>query len=448
MHFAGRAAGCAARPAGFSWRLFRLCTAAATVWRTDGGLFCACSPPVFLEPGKAVAGHCPRGDVGWWSGWVCMSAWTSWRPPCGRLRLNGHVFGQRVDLGDEGHVAACAEGSGHRHAGWLSPGRQRQGVGEGELGLKQVKGLAFGTVVEAVVADLAEPGREDVLEEPADELLGIEAGGSWLAGGAVAETEDDFPVVVAQDGGVGEGDAEDVACEIGQRLVAGADRLGVDHPGLAPDGIRHGGKEVGVCDAQEVAEAGGKQDRKGADGNEELRACLATGAVGSEASTGGQDMNVRMVDQLSRPGVKDGGERGQAAEVAGIAAEVEQGRDGGLEEERQDLAGMGAYGAAQFLGHGEGDQVIGDARQQQASLTFVPEFGVGLSAGRAVPVAAGPVGEDGVATPRASAPSRKQAFLNSPPRASAWRAGSFPEFSGTRARPYPYTCAPLPSTGA
>ena len=213
--------------------------------------------------------------------------------------------------------------------------------------------------------------------------------------------EDDFPVVVAQDGGVGEGDAEDVACEIGQRLVAGADRLGVDHPGLAPDGIRHGGKEVGVCFAQEVAEAGGEQDRKGADGNKELRACLAPGAVGSEASTGGQDMNVRMVDQLSRPGVKDGGERGQAAEVAGIAAEVEQGRDGGLEEERQDLAGMGTYGAAQFLGHGEGDQVIGDARQQQASLTFVPEFGVGLSAGRAVPVAAGPVGEDGVATPRA-----------------------------------------------
>ena len=215
MHFAGRAAGCAARPAGFSGRLFRLCTAAAAVWRTDGGLFCAFSPPVFLEPGKAVAGHCPRGDVGWWSCWVCMSAWTSWRPPCGRLRLNGHVFGQRVDLGDEGHVAACAEGSGHRHAGWLSPGRQRQGVGEGELGLKQVKGLAFGTVVEAVVADLAEPGREDVLEEPADQLLGIEAGGSQHPDGADGKKEVGARLVPGEGSGEGRVGAEGRACEMG-----------------------------------------------------------------------------------------------------------------------------------------------------------------------------------------------------------------------------------------
>ena len=117
----------------------------------------------------------------------------------------------------------------------------------------------------------------------------------------------------------------------------------------------------------------------------------------------------------------------QAAEVAGIAAEVEQGRDGGLEEERQDLAGMGAYGAAQFLGHGEGDQVIGDARQQQASLTFVPEFGVGLSAGRTVAVAAGPVGEDGVATPRA-VPADAAPDSAAVPRAPspAHRAGRIP----------------------
>ena len=143
MHFAGRAAGYAARPVGFSGRLFRLCTVAAAVWRKVGGLFCACWPPGFREPGKAVAGHGPGGDVGWWSGWVCASAWTSWRPPCGRLRLNDHVFGQRVDLGDEGRVAACAAGSGHRNAAWLSPGRQRQGVREGELGLKQAQRLAL-----------------------------------------------------------------------------------------------------------------------------------------------------------------------------------------------------------------------------------------------------------------------------------------------------------------
>ena len=143
MYFAGRAAVYAARPAGFSGRLFRICTVAAAVWRTDGGLFCACWPPGFREPGKAVAGHGPGGDVGWLSGWVCASAWTSWWPPCGRLRLKDHVSGQRVDLGDQGRVAAAALRCGHRLAGEFFCGRQRQGVREGELGLKQAQRLAL-----------------------------------------------------------------------------------------------------------------------------------------------------------------------------------------------------------------------------------------------------------------------------------------------------------------
>jgi hypothetical protein len=112
-----------------------------------------------------------------------------------------------------------------------------------ELRLEQAQGLALGSVVQTVVAHLAEAGREHVLEETADELLRFKAGGAGLSGFAVAIPEHDELIIVAQDGGVGEGDAVDVARQVGQRVVAGADGLGVHDPGLAPDCGRDGGKD-------------------------------------------------------------------------------------------------------------------------------------------------------------------------------------------------------------
>jgi len=51
--------------------------------------------------------------------------------------------------------------------GW----RQWQLVLEGELGLEQAQGLALGTVVQAIVADLAEAGGQHVQQEAGDERV-------------------------------------------------------------------------------------------------------------------------------------------------------------------------------------------------------------------------------------------------------------------------------------
>src|SRR6201997_3384463 len=85
---------------------------------------------------------------------------------------------------------------------------------------------------QAVIADLVEAGRQDVLEEAPDELV---AGDGFLAlavGGAVLVAIGHGLVVDGQDAVVGDGDAEGVAGEIvGGGLLALAPWRDVNDPG-------------------------------------------------------------------------------------------------------------------------------------------------------------------------------------------------------------------------
>jgi hypothetical protein len=69
-----------------------------------------------------------------------------------------------------------------------------------------------------------------VPQEAADELLRQQACRARLARCAVAIAEDDLARVVAQDGGVGESDAEDVARKLGKGVPASANGLRVNDP--------------------------------------------------------------------------------------------------------------------------------------------------------------------------------------------------------------------------
>jgi hypothetical protein len=90
--------------------------------------------------------------------------------------------------------------------------------------------VAAGRAQKAVVADLGEAAREDVLEEPCDELLGRQRQAPGLAGAAVGVAEGDAAVFEALDTVVGQGDTIDVAREVEGGLFAGADLLDVDPP--------------------------------------------------------------------------------------------------------------------------------------------------------------------------------------------------------------------------
>ena len=154
-----------------------------------------------------------------------------------------------------------ADGRGHGLADGLARGRQRQLPREGEPRLEQAQGLAPRAVVQPEVADFSEALGQHVLEEAADELVRRDARGAGLAGRPVAVSEDDLLSVVAQDRGVGERHAEDVAGEVGQRLLPRADGLGVDDPRPAPDGGRDLREERGVAvRGPEIADVGGAEN--------------------------------------------------------------------------------------------------------------------------------------------------------------------------------------------
>src|ERR1700693_412663 len=181
----------------------------------------------------------------------------------------------------------------------------------------------------AVIADLVEAGRQDVLEEAPDELV---AGDGFLAlavGGAVLVAIGYGLVVDGQDAVVGDGDAEGVAGEIVEGgLLSLAPWRDVNDPGDLPDM----GRKVGVRaePGEGVAEAGAGAGGERRFGEEEgLAGGMPGGAVIGQSAAGNQAMNVRMEDEPLRPGMQHGqhadgaaGQRGSRANtmIASAAA--------------------------------------------------------------------------------------------------------------------------------
>src|SRR6516162_4379696 len=130
------------------------------------------------------------------------------------------------------------------------PGGLRQQENIAEVAQQLARGMP-----QAVIADLVEAGRQDVLEEAPEELV---AGHGLLAlavGGAVLAAIGYGLVVDGQDAVVGDGDAEGVAGEIVERgLLSLAPWRDVNDPGDLPDM----GRQVGVRaePGEGIAEAG------------------------------------------------------------------------------------------------------------------------------------------------------------------------------------------------
>lgn len=89
---------------------------------------------------------------------------------------------------------------------------------------------------EAIVADLGEAAREDVLEEARDEDVDREGQAAGWVSARVRVGEGDAAMREAFETLVGEGDAIDIAREIEGGVLAAPDGLDVDGPGTLPDG--------------------------------------------------------------------------------------------------------------------------------------------------------------------------------------------------------------------
>ncbi len=137
-----------------------------------------------------------------------------------------------------------AESSPAGLAGRLWPGWQfdlRYGHGEAkgqfDFGLEICDGHLGGGRQEAIVADFHEPGRQDVLEETADELQGVEDHGPQPSAAGFFVGEGDPSVLDLEDAVIRDSHLEDVGSEIGDRSLGTGYGLAVDVPVLLP-GLR------------------------------------------------------------------------------------------------------------------------------------------------------------------------------------------------------------------
>src|SRR6201984_292244 len=183
-------------------------------------------------------------------------------------------------------------------------GRWAAGLRQQEKVPQVAQRFAARGMPQAVIADLVEAGRQDVLEEAPDELV---AGDGFLAlavGGAVFVAIGHGLVVDGQDAVVGDGDAEGVAGEIVEGgPLSLAPWRDVNDPGDLPDM----GRKVGVRaePGEGVAEAGAGAGGERRFGEEEgLAGGMPGGAVIGQSAAGNQAMNVRMAEpSLMMPGI-------------------------------------------------------------------------------------------------------------------------------------------------
>lgn len=180
--------------------------------------------------------------------------------------------------------------------------------------------LAIG-VHEAVVADFHKTCGQDMLEEAADELHGIESKSSRSLAVRLAIANEHGAVVEVQDAGIGDSDLEDIGGEIFESSLTGARGLAVNVPICLPDVGRDLLQQFGLFD--QIAELSSEDFRECFDGEKEIDSGRMPRAIGRTESAARNDVvDMRMILKGSAPGVQYAEEARQiAADVLGIGGE-------------------------------------------------------------------------------------------------------------------------------
>jgi hypothetical protein len=87
----------------------------------------------------------------------------------------------------------------------------------------------------AAVTDVHEAIREDMWQEPAEKLPGVEVGGSWTCTVRLTRGESDGAVLEREDAALGERAPEARGGEVGEGGVSVVIGLTMDGPGDGPD---------------------------------------------------------------------------------------------------------------------------------------------------------------------------------------------------------------------
>lgn len=97
----------------------------------------------------------------------------------------------------------------------------------------------------------------------------------------------------------------------------------MNDPIFAPNPRVNQLEEIGLF--EQVPELGTEQNREWLDVNKKILPGCSPLAVGSESASGGDVVNVRMIEEIARPGMEDADGADLAADEARIGSQFEQG---------------------------------------------------------------------------------------------------------------------------
>ena len=167
----------------------------------------------------------------------------------------------------------------------------------------------------------------------------------------IAPAENHAAVVGADQAAVGDGDAMRVAPEIGENVLASAERrLGIDNPVLTAKPPHCRSKDIGVVELGERAreaqttaqvrrletfeEQPPEQAREHMNGQEEARPAGEPALAVRERAAGPETVDMRVVVERLPPAVEDGEEADLAAQMSRVGRNDLERRDHGIEQDR------------------------------------------------------------------------------------------------------------------
>jgi len=205
---------------------------------------------------------------------------------------------------------------------------------------------------------------QDVLKEAPQELFTGQAAGLVAARDAVAIDKGHGALVAGQQTRGAQRGLLDIGRQIVEGGLAAAGGLDIHHPIDEPDFGGDLAKEFGMTGAQMFLEAVAPTGSQHRLRQEEARVLdpLPAQAIGGKPAAGHQVMKVRMVFELTGPGVKHAQQAERRAQMFWIGGHVLESAGAFAEEQWIEDGLVTADGPAELLGDSEGDEEVGDGQ--------------------------------------------------------------------------------------
>ena len=281
-------------------------------------------------------------------------------------------------IGFPSRALCVAEGFGFRRRVRWSLAGAAGAAAEEEAGA--LEGVPGPGAVQTPGPDLAESSGEDVLQESCDEVFSGEGAVPGLAGPTVAVAEGDPSALEGLEAAVGESDSVEVSTEVVEDVDAGAGVLAMNDPLAAPELAGKTGCESELCESG--AYFGPEDDGESTAGDEEAAMVgVSPFAALGQPPGGAEEVDVRVKEQVSGPGVEHPDDPGLCPEVSRIGGQQLESLPRGRHQEAVDLPLVGACEVTQLFGESEGQKEVGTG-QEPGPLPVEP-------AARAIPAALG-----------------------------------------------------------